>query len=167
MPRLMTRRLVENAASIDIRELARRHGKAMLEAGRVGLVIDGAQHRPLVTRAPMPFGGARVFWVCPKCGCRALLLYVRRSALMCRRCARLKHWSQSISSCQRRVRRICRLRDRLGAPAGQGLLAPLPLRPRGMHKATYARLCGEIEARERRHRMSTMSRRALRWLAGQ
>jgi hypothetical protein len=80
---------------------------------------------------PCRFGGLRPFFRCPGCGGRVMRLYGAGLLFRCRRCSGLGYQSQLEDASQRAVTRAERTLARLG-----GAGAP---RPRGMHRATYAR----------------------------
>ncbi|HET8629898.1 MAG TPA: hypothetical protein VFL91_20955, partial [Thermomicrobiales bacterium] len=92
------------------------------------------------------YGGRRPWFVCPGCGRRAAVLYLGGAGWRCRRCERLVYRSQRQGQHDRALTKARRLRARLGG--GAGPLAPFPPRPRGMHRATYARLRREAAAAE-------------------
>lgn len=70
------------------------------------------------------FGGRRIWFECHRCGLRAAILYVDGVKMHCRRCADLPYRVQCENTTDRLIRRLQKLRKRLGAPAN--LLAPVP-----------------------------------------
>lgn len=89
-------------------------------------------------------GGKRPWWLCPGCGRRCRYLYGGR-LFLCRECHGLTYVTSQKSKAERpmeQVRaRMWAIRRRLRATGG--LWDPLPDRPKGMHRRTYARLVGE------------------------
>lgn len=83
------------------------------------------------------YGGRRPWFRCPRCSRRVGVLYFRGGEFRCRPCSGLKYKSKSESRPDRMRRRARKIRDRLGADYGLGLLAS---RPKGMHWSTFFRL---------------------------
>lgn len=88
------------------------------------------------------FGGRRKWFVCPSCSRRVRILYGGR-LYRCRKCRGATYESQydpHFHACHNRIRRLRkRLRDFEG-----DTWAPLPVRPKGMHRSTYAELSDAI-----------------------
>jgi hypothetical protein len=106
-------------------------------------------------RTPCRFGGWRPWFRCPRCAARVAVLYLRASRFACRACQRVAYASQSEDACGRAWRKQAKIEAKLG----DGWR-----RPKGMHRATRARLlevlfqCEEARDREldaymRRHRL--------------
>ena len=101
------------------------------------------------------FGGERPWFVCPgevdgvACGGRAAKLYYRDGLFLCRLCQDLSYASQG------RVLRTSPLRKaqaiRLRAGGSLDIRDPFPPRPKGMQRATHARLHGEYLAALEEH----------------
>ena len=93
---------------------------------------------PLVM-TPCHFGGHRLWFVCPVLGChrRVALLYGGRT-FACRYCRGLSYPSQRESPERRTMRRLNRVRERLGW--SPGLDDPEKGKPRSMHTQTFIRL---------------------------
>lgn len=89
-----------------------------------------------IDRTGCNYGGARAWFVCPSCSRRCAALYLKGAGFYCRTCCRLRYRSQSINDCARSWRRQQRLERRLN-PDGS--------RPKGMHRATYARIVDAIQ----------------------
>ena len=86
--------------------------------------------------------GCRVWFRCPLCDRHVAVLYSGdRVAFGCRKCRGLAYASQSESRQDRILERARAARRKLGG--GINLSAPLPPRPRGMHRRTYNRLFGK------------------------
>lgn len=83
--------------------------------------------------------GRRAWWfLCPDCSRRVGAMYIVDSRLACRVCHRLVYRSQSERLVLRQAQKLRRLTKRLGATPQ---FPPWPpLRPAGMHYATYFRL---------------------------
>lgn len=96
-------------------------------------------------RTPQPLGGERVWFACPHCRRRCVVLYGGRRFL-CRRCAGAPYGSQNEGAHDRLLRRAQAIRVRLGGSGG--LHEPFPPKPKGMHWKTYDRLrrrCRSLE----------------------
>jgi hypothetical protein len=98
--------------------------------------------------------GPRWWLCCPACGARRAALYLPTAHAVgwaCRACARLAYATQRLDATDRAGRRMRRLRERLGIPAGHSSAAypgGLPPKPPRMHFRTFARLRAELEAAE-------------------
>lgn len=116
---------------------------------------------------PCPLGGSRPWWRCPECGRRTAKLYLppERWRFACRQCHDLVYWTQRAPDTQRLRKRLNRLRDRVDdrpvSSRRRGDLAELlelerslPMRPTGMHRATYARLGEEYDAMWWQHQVA-------------
>jgi hypothetical protein len=103
--------------------------------------------------ATMPFLGGRRFWfACPRCRRRCRVVYLPSSSTRfgCRLCLSLWYQSQSRNSQAQYWRTIIALRRRLGAraPYVTSPTPPAPVRPRGMHRKTYAKLVHKLQIKE-------------------
>ena len=139
------------------------HGER--RADTVGVAYTaGTSPRPIavavqVTWTPCHYGGHRPWFYCPLCGARVAVLYVSRS-LRCRTCAGLVYESQRESDMTRYMRKARRVRVRLG---GHALDDDVPPRPKGMHGATYARLCDQLLEAEAGADLALLDRFGLSW----
>jgi len=118
---------------------------------RLGLhytTADGVDHQEYIRLdyTKVHFGGRRVWFVCPACGRRAAILYLRPTkGHICRTCADLAY----PSSQERRqlsytpLHRAQLIRRKLGGSAN--IFEPFPWRPRGMHRKKYWRMFDEYE----------------------
>ncbi len=98
------------------------------------------QHVPL-TRTACGFGGDRPWFLCPRCGRRVAVLFLRGSGFACRHCQQLTYASR----CQDAIDRSWRRQRKLEAK-----LAPDGGKPKHMHWSTFDRLMdqiGECESR--------------------
>ncbi|MFZ1425472.1 MAG: hypothetical protein WAS21_01735 [Geminicoccaceae bacterium] len=93
---------------------------------------------------PCPFGGERPFLLCPGCARPVLQLHLAVCRFRCRRCQQLTYASQRERDYHRTLRRVRRLRQRLGQSTETG--GSIPPRPKRMHRRTYATLVDRIEA---------------------
>lgn len=94
------------------------------------------------------YGGERPWWVCPDCQKCLALLYLTERRFTCRHCLHLTYQSCNESSWDRVRSRIAGIYDRLapqGLPAMTDVTCFRPVRPKGMHRATYKRLIEELQ----------------------
>jgi len=95
---------------------------------------------------------SRRAWIhCGAMGCdrKCHRLYIVANNLVCRQCAGLRYESKNRPAHDRSRVRADKLRGRLGAEPGFG--APLPsIKPKGMHRSTFDRLCHDLYEEERR-----------------
>ena len=96
------------------------------------------------TRTRLPSGGFRPWFLCPSCGRRCGILYSFGSHYICRICGRLSHESQNETRPFRALRKVQKIRIRLGGSAN--MTEPFPSRPRYMHHRTYQNLKRQYEA---------------------
>ena len=111
----------------------------------VRLEVDGAGILVPVEWQPLPYGGARPWFLCPSCGRRCGVVYLRGS-FACRTCHRLVYPSTRQQRADRLARKLQRLARRLGADwrADPRWVA----KPKGMRWPTYERLTREAWATE-------------------
>jgi hypothetical protein len=92
------------------------------------------------------FGGTRPWLIC-QCGRRVARLFMGLGGYYCRACCgKPVYESQRRSKKARSFLKAYRLRQRLGG--SRPVLDPLPARPYGMRRKTYARICERIEQLE-------------------
>jgi hypothetical protein len=94
------------------------------------------------------FGGSRAYFICPgpgdgtDCGRRVAKLHLSRRYFLCRTCNQLVYASQYEQEWQRALRRVNKLKHRLGINVG--IADPFPEKPKGMWTRTYRCLLDEI-----------------------
>lgn len=124
----------------------REHGALTLKFNlRHGWPIE--QHVTLVSAARVPYGGRQWYFICPQTGARACRLYLPRGAerFLSREAHGLRYAVEHEAQDANDITRACRLYARIAGEAPpNGALGPLPLRPRGMHAATHARLTARL-----------------------
>jgi hypothetical protein len=103
-------------------------------------------HITLTTR-PQPFGGRRWFFVCPRTGANAAMLYLPSGAytFASRKAYRLGYRSQRESPRDRSLSRAFALREKIG---GKGGIGDLIEKPKGMHARTFERALEKVYAAE-------------------
>lgn len=108
---------------------------------RLSFTQDGRPcgHDVAIVRTACNYGGSRPWLLCPPCGGRAAVLYLRSGRFICRRCAKVAYASQSEDV----FGRAWRIQAKLEAQLEKHLQ-----RPKGMHHATRARLLEAIQACE-------------------
>jgi hypothetical protein len=144
-----------NSLTIDVRQCQRHEGLENGECGtwyldhgrkpvnfrvsdEVAVMTHSLAAKPIqVLRVACNYGGERLYFGCPKCGGRCVLLYLRPSTgFTCRDCAGLVHPTQRMAALDRAYRRQRAIEQRLG---------PYLSRPLGMHLTTYDRLIMRYE----------------------
>jgi hypothetical protein len=134
----------ENVASINLRAEADRLHLSYCVRISGGELEDVAETVRIV-RLPCPLGGTRPYFICPgvmngiACGRRVAKLHGPGRYFLCRHCCRLANSSQRESEGDRALRRVNKIRRRLGGDPG--LDKPFPPKPKGMWRRTYERLC--------------------------
>ena len=100
---------------------------------------------------PCNFGGERPWFICPGAGCwrGVAILYGAGKYFLCRHCYDLRYGSQREDKKDRALRRVQKIRMRLGGSAS--MTEPFPKRPKGMHRDTYMRLFWEYDEAESEH----------------
>jgi hypothetical protein len=93
------------------------------------------------------YGGQRPWFLCPGCQRRVAVLCGDGKWFLCRHCYQLPYGSQQETAEGRLLRKVRKLRERLGASIN--LLEPLWTKPKGMHWRTFDRLVQEEEAAQR------------------
>ena len=90
------------------------------------------------------YGGARPWFLCPGCQRRVAVLCGAGTWFLCRHCYQLPYASQGETVLDRGYRKVRKLRTRLGA--SQDLAEQIWQKPKGMHRRTFQRLCGQEAA---------------------
>jgi hypothetical protein len=67
-----------------------------------------------ILRTPCNYGGDRAWWQCPACDRRVAILYSAGKYFACRHCCGLCYASQKEDAAARSLRRILKIRERLG-----------------------------------------------------
>ena len=119
---------------------------------RPGGEWQDVEQRVWIERTPCHFGGERPWWQCPRCARRCAVLHVSGKHYACRQCYDLVYPSQNEGPVDRARERAQKAREKLGGSGS--LFEPIPLKPKGMHHTTYARL-----------RMEAMQRQIRSWQA--
>ncbi len=120
-------------------------------------VADPEPHRWPEISVPLAvqecrFGGVRHYFRCPNqqtdgsCDRQVTKLYFLKDRILCRQCTGLAYRSQSQSPLSRNLRRGDKVRIRLGG--SRSAFDPIPSRPKGMWRQTYARLYLECRRSE-------------------
>lgn len=97
------------------------------------------RHDLPTTKTPCHYGGHRYWFVC-ECGKRVGVLYFSQD-WHCRHCMGYLYRTQLVSTLDRLNKRINRIRGRLGWV--HGIAHGKGNKPKGMHHATFRRLCAE------------------------
>lgn len=114
------------------------------------------------TSTPCNYGGTRKWFHCPGNGCnrRVAILYGAGELFLCRRCYKLTYRSCQTSGdeLERMIRRVMKIKQRLGI-AQPGLISnSLPDKPPHMHWRTYGNLVKDLKDSERRGLLAALSR---------
>jgi hypothetical protein len=92
---------------------------------------------------PCNFGGYRLWFLCPKCVRRVLVLYCAGKYFLCRHCYGLTYSSQQESEPDRLLRIARKIRKQVGG--GDDIFELFPEKPKSMHWQTYHRLRNKAE----------------------
>jgi hypothetical protein len=142
----MARQLIERTFSIDVRRL-KREGHITASATAVVLCTSNGRTKVRLTHLARPvIGGFRTYFHCPGCDRRCDLLYAG-SHLACRFCLNLAFSSENEPKASRALRRLIKVRERLGQVDG-GVIAPFPSKPRWGRWPSYLRVRREALRRE-------------------
>ena len=91
------------------------------------------------------FGGHRLWFLCPKCGRRAAILYSRKY-YYCRICRNLAYPSENEAKPNRMLRKANKIRRRLKCEPG--VQNKIWFKPKGMHQKTFDRLMPQVRRLE-------------------
>jgi len=91
---------------------------------------------------PCHFGGARTWFLCPRCGRRVAVLFAGRRFL-CRHCHGIAYAAENEDAISRLLRRSNKLRERVKVRAGTAY--SVTDKPKGMHWRTFDRIRWQIE----------------------
>lgn len=97
-------------------------------------------------RLARPYGGTQAYFRCPKCSRRVRFLIQGDIRYLCRHCLDLVHASTRERESDRAMRKVNKLRQRIGAELG--MEAAIGPKPKGMHQATFDRIFEDILAGE-------------------
>lgn len=106
------------------------------EGGRVVSVDE----KVYLTTSICHFGGERAWFLCPACGRRVGVLFLRGGYFRCRTCHGVRYRCKSESVLDRAIRKRRKIEERLGGQAW--------LKPKGMHQATFDRLRQRLQVAE-------------------
>lgn len=107
-------------------------------------------YRVAITWTPCHLGGARPWFLCPRCGRRVACLYLQ-AVFTCRSCQGLNYTSQQAGKTDAALDRSLALRRTVGANEGPLTMgADWIARPKGMHRQTFARKLGQIKQADAR-----------------
>lgn len=95
------------------------------------------------TTTPCHLGGARTWFLCPRCSRRCAILYPD----YCRLCMNGRYAKESMTRTERMADKAIDWRHRLGQTSG-GIVAPFPPKPNWMRWDTYLRLRRRSEVLE-------------------
>jgi hypothetical protein len=134
---------------------------------RYEVSIDGGDWESIsesvdIVQVPCTLGGSRPYFLCPgfvdgiACRRRVAKLHGGGRYFACRHCYDLAYSSRSEPFWDRLVRKSEKLRRRLGSDSGLG--DRLPVRPKGMWRRTYDRICADIHQVEGQAQMSILTR---------
>lgn len=101
--------------------------------------VQPINERVFLAYSPCHFGGARTWFVCPRCDQRREVLYLRNGRFACRHCQRVAYSSQSEDVIARMWRKQGRIETRLGDDWK---------RPKGMRHRTYEHLLERLQSCE-------------------
>ena len=157
MPREQTRRYVDGAFKLDIRQAVLQWPAEVFERDLVQIKVGAHAETVRLTRMSQQFGGAQMFFECGSCTRRVCILYRLGGTWACQRCHKLTHWSQAITARQRRIRRILRLLERIGQAPGGSIVGGLPPKPKWMRWRTFERHALDVARRRGQHFRSPLS----------
>lgn len=93
------------------------------------------------------YGGERIWFICPKCGQRVRILYLKNNLFRCRSCQDLNYSLQQEDKRDYAIRtiehRMFRVQDRLKTEKDINNIYCIP-KPKGMHYETYDRLMKQL-----------------------
>lgn len=151
----MGKLVAEQQVQIDLRAL-KRMGK--LYPGANGEVKDiwfGVSHETITVsfwdglhgvgqtvaleKAVCPFGGERVYFLCPGCGKRRMVLYAGKTDFRCHKCSGLRYYSQTEHMARRLLWKAEKVRRKLEASDDDPGCKNMA-RPKHMRQKTFERL---------------------------
>jgi hypothetical protein len=99
---------------------------------------ESVEREIIFDRTACNYGGDRKWFLCGKCGGRVAVLYYFSGSFFCRHCHDLSYSSQKEKKEDRMIRKVQKIRRRLGA--SDNVFEPIWDKPRYMHQATFDRL---------------------------
>lgn len=102
------------------------------------IVLTNPSQTIYLSRTPCNYGSQRLWFLCPKCDRRVAVLHELNENYRCRHCHRLPYSSQREILYDRLVRKLRKLRKRLGA--AHDIFEPVYAKPKGMHWKTFNHL---------------------------
>ena len=103
--------------------------------------------RVAVDWSPRRHGGGQAYFLCPRCASRRRFLIGAGPRFLCTMCHGLVNASTREGEVDRVFRKLWKIKRRIGADLA--LEGRRGTRPKGMHRATYARLVKQVEMLER------------------
>jgi len=100
--------------------------------------------RVAIETTPCHHGGERPWLRCPRCGGRRAVLFCVGGRFRCRACHGVAYSSTRETVTDRATRRAMVLQKRLGGH-NHGTIYDPGAKPKGMHQATYERICDELK----------------------
>jgi hypothetical protein len=98
-------------------------------------------------RTPCNYGGTRTWFLCSRCWKRVAVLYGAGRYFLCRHCYDLVYASQQEGRLDRLMRKIAKIRERLGASESPSM--PILYKPKNMHYKTFQRMKREADDADR------------------
>lgn len=96
-------------------------------------------------RTPCNYGGARTWFLCPRCGRRVAVLFAGKR-FWCRHCHGIAYAVENEDAMSRLLRRSNKLRERVRVRAGTAY--PVTFKPKHMHQRTFDRIRWQIQGIE-------------------
>src|SRR5262249_45199881 len=152
---------------VTVRPSLRWPGVERMRAARYSVILElrnqSVPQQIRVSWTPCHFGGARPWLHCTYCDRRGARMFKRIGGFYCPpRNGKTLFGSQRPTKKARIYLKAFRLRQGLGG--SRPVLDPLPERPYRMKRATYNRICADIQRLERPLVGSRIIRRAPKWI---
>ena len=125
---------VEQCQRLDVRELKLKSGFSITVT--YGIQPNSVTKNIRLDWTPCHLGGKRAWWLCPGCGKRVAILYLKNNIFRCRACHDLTYRSSQESRLDRHLRKKFKVCDKLHiGPTDKPLF-----KPKFMHQKTFDRL---------------------------